>query len=180
VEVFEATTSGDTSKGTTPVDASGAWTKTLSGVSGGSHTYKGKAKDAAGNTSGFSNSRTVVVDKVKPQVSSTTPLAGTTGVGLGTNLTATFSEKMRASSINTTTFKLYRVKSDGTQTQITNVAVSLSSDGLKATLNPFGVQTPTLLLARNTKYKGVVTTGAMDLAGNALAQQKSWTFTTRS
>jgi len=180
VEVFEATTSGDTSKGTTPVDASGAWTKTLSGVSGGSHTYKGKAKDAAGNTSGFSNSRTVVVDKFKPQVSSTTPLAGTTGVGLGTNLTATFPEKMRASSINTTTFKLYRVKSDGTQTQITNVAVSLSSDGLKATLNPFGVQTPTLLLARNTKYKGVVTTGAMDLAGNALAQQKSWTFTTRS
>ena len=182
VEVFEATASGDTSKGTTPVDASGAWSKTLSGVSDGSHTYKARAKDAAGNASGFSNTRTVVVDKTKPIVSSTTPLAGTTGVGRSANLTATFSEKMRTSSINKDTFKLYRVNSDGTQTQITNVVVSLSSDGLKATLNPFGTQTgtqTTILLARNTKYKGVVTTGAMDLAGNSLAQQKSWTFTTK-
>ncbi|MDQ3862756.1 MAG: FG-GAP-like repeat-containing protein [Actinomycetota bacterium] len=178
VEVFEATASGDTSKGTTPVDAGGTWIKTLSGVSDGSHTYKAKAKDAAGNTSDFSNSRTVIVDTGKPQVSSTTPLAGATNVALGANLTATFSEKMRTSSINTSTFKLYRIKSDGTQTQVTDVVVSLSSDGLKATLNPFGAKTT--LLARNTKYKGVVTTGARDLAGNALAQQKSWTFKTRS
>jgi hypothetical protein len=41
-------------------------------------------------------------------------------------------------------------------------------------------------LAKNTKYKAVVTTGAKDLAGNALDQKatttgnqpKSWTFTT--
>jgi hypothetical protein len=120
------------------------------------------------------------VDTVKPQVSSTTPptpLAGSTNVGRGTNLTATFSEKMRTSSINTTTFKLFKVNSDGSQTQITDVVVSLSSDGLKATLNPFGAKTT--LLARNTKYKGVITTGTKDLAGNSLAQQKSWTFTTK-
>ena len=181
LEVFEATASGDTSKGTTQVDASGAWTKTISGVSDGSHTYKAKAKDPAENTSGFSNSRTVTVDTVKPQVSSTTPptpLAGSTNVGRGTNLTATFSEKMRTSSINTTTFKLFKVNSGGTQTQITDVVVSLSSaDGLTATLNPFGAKTT--LLARNTKYKGVITTGTKDLAGNSLAQQKSWTFTTK-
>jgi len=66
VEVFEATASGDISKGTTPVDASGAWTKTLSGVSDGSHTYKGKAKDAAGNVSGPSDPRTVKVDTAAP------------------------------------------------------------------------------------------------------------------
>ena len=57
------------------------------------------------------------------------------------------------------------------------MAVSLSSDGLKATLNPFG--TKMTLLARNTKYKGALTTGTKDLAGNSLAQQKSWTFTTK-
>ena len=179
--MFEATASGDISKGTTQVDASGAWSKTLSGVSDGSHTYKAKAKDAAENTSGFSNSRTVKVDTVKPQVSSTTPptpLAGSTNVGRGTNLTATFSEKMRTTSINTTTFKLFKVNSGGTQTQITDVVVSLSSaDGLTATLNPFGANTT--LLARNTKYKGVLTTGAKDLASNSLSQQKSWTFTTK-
>jgi Bacterial Ig-like domain len=98
-------------------------------------------------------------------------------VGRGTNLTATFSEKMMTSSIIKSTFKLFKVNSDGTQTQITDVVVSLSSDGLKATLNPFG--TKTTLLAKNTKYKGVISTGTKDLAGNSLAQQKSWTFTTK-
>jgi Bacterial Ig-like domain len=145
----------------------------------GSHTYKVKATDKAGNASAESNSRTVTVDITNPTVVSTTPLNGATNVGRGTNLTATFSEKMRTSSIITpaTTFKLFKVNSDGTQKQITDVVVSLSSDGLKATLNPFGAKTT--LLARNTKYKGVVTTGTKDLAGNSLAQQKSWTFTTK-
>jgi Bacterial Ig-like domain len=92
--------------------------------------------------------------------------------------TATFSEKMGASTVNTTTFKLFKVNADGTQTQITDVVVSLSSDGLTATLNPFGEKTT--LLARSTKYKGVITTGTKDLAGNSLAQQKSWSFTTKS
>jgi Bacterial Ig-like domain len=110
-------------------------------------------------------------------VNSTTP-SGTTPVARGTNLTATFSEKMEPSTVNTSTFKLFKVNSDGTQTQITDVVVSLSFDGLKATLDPFGAKTT--LLARSTKYKGVITTGTKDLAGNPLAQQKSWTFTTKS
>ena len=65
---------------------------------------------------------------------------------------------------------------------ITDVNVSSSTDGLKATLdssNPLGT---------NAKYKAVVTTGARDLAGNQLdqnptkagKQQKTWTFKTRS
>jgi hypothetical protein len=176
VEVFD----GATPKGTTPpVGSSGAWSMTLNGVGEGAHTYTAKATDVANNISGSSDPITVKVDTTKPTVIGTTPLNRGANVGLSTNLTATFSEKMRTTSISKTTFKLYKVNSDGTQTQITNVAVSLSPDGLKATLNPFGVQTPTLLLARNTKYKGVVTTGAKDLAGNSLAQQKSWTFTTK-
>jgi bacillolysin len=157
----------------------GSYSITTSALDDDQHSVTVKTTDAAGNTSGPSNSRTVTVDTAKPQISNTTPLAGTTNVARGTNLTATFSEKMTASSVNTTTFKLFKVNSDGTQTRITDVVVSLSANGLKATLNPFGVQTPTLLLARNTKYKGVVTTGAKDLAGNSLAQQKSWTFTTK-
>jgi hypothetical protein len=176
VEVFD----GATSKGTTPVNpTSGAWSKTLGDVRDDTHTYTAKATDAAGNTSGPSNSITVKVDTITPTAIDTTPPNRAISVARGTNLTVTFSEKMMASSVNVTTFKLFKVNSDGTQTRITDVVVSLSSNGLKATLNPFGVQTPTLLLARNTKYKGVVTTGARDLAGNALAQQKSWTFTTK-
>jgi alpha-tubulin suppressor-like RCC1 family protein/subtilisin family serine protease len=149
-----------------------------SGLSEGSHTFYVKAKDEAGQEDQSPAQRSFTVDTTQPMVNSTTPSV-TTSVGRGTNLTATFSEKMETSTVNTTTFKLYKVNTDGTQTQITDVAVSLSSaDGLTATLNPFGEKTT--LLARNTKYKGVITTGTKDLAGNPLAQQKSWTFTTKS
>jgi bacillolysin len=157
----------------------GSYSITTSALSDGPHSVTVKATDAAGNTSEPSNSITVKVDTINPTVIDTTPPNRAISVARGTNLTVTFSEKMMASSVNVTTFKLFKVNSDGTQTRITDVVVSLSSNGLKATLNPFGVQTPTLLLARNTKYKGVVTTGARDLAGNSLAQQKSWTFTTK-
>src|SRR5215213_6348567 len=58
VEVFE----GTTSKGTTQTNASGVWSKALSGVSEGAHIYTAKATDAAGNTSSASNARTVKVD----------------------------------------------------------------------------------------------------------------------
>jgi arylsulfatase A-like enzyme len=123
-----------------------------------------------------------------PRVTITSPAANATGVAPSANLTATFSEAMMSSSINTpaTTFKLLKVTSSGT-TQITNVSVSLSSDGLTATLNPFG--SSTTLLARGTKYKAVVSTGAKDMAGNQLdqdqtpsngLQQKAWTFTVRN
>ena len=173
IEVFE----GSTSKGTAPVDSSGAWSMTLSAVGEGAHTYTAKATDAANNTSESSNPVTVKVDTTKPTVTATTPLNRTTNVARGTNLTATFSEQMMTSFINGKTFKLFKVNADGTQTQITDVVVSLSSDGLTAKLNPFG--TTTTVLARNTKYKGVISTGTKDLAGNSLAQQKSWTFTTK-
>jgi Bacterial Ig-like domain len=125
--------------------------------------------------------------EVAPKVTTMAPSAGKIGVARNTNLTATFSEKMARTSITKSTFKLFKcpsTTSTSCTTQITNVTVSLSTDGLKATLNPFGTSS-TLLLA-NTKYKAVVTTGAKDLAGNALdqnstttgPQQKEWTFTT--
>ena len=123
-------------------------------------------------------------DTTSPKVTSTSPTANTTGVARSANLTATFSERMISSSINPTTFKLLKVNADGSTTQVTNVSVSLSTDGLKATLNPFG--NTTTLLARGTKYKAVVSTGAKDVAGNRLDQissttsldQKTWSFTT--
>jgi N-acetylglucosamine-6-sulfatase len=127
---------------------------------------------------------TTPTDTTSPRVTSTSPASNATGVAPSANVIATFSEKMMTSSINSTTFKLLKVNTDGSTTQITNVSVSLSTDGLKATLNPFG--TSTTLLARGTKYKAVVSTGAKDVLGNRLDQissttsldQKTWTFTT--
>jgi hypothetical protein len=123
-------------------------------------------------------------DTTSPRVTITSPKHTATGVAPSANLTATFSEKMDPLSITNSTFKLFKVNPDGTQTQITNVTVALSTDGLVATLDPFGTSTTTHL-ANGSKYKAVVTTGAKDLAGNRLdqnsslsgLQQKAWSFT---
>jgi hypothetical protein len=123
-------------------------------------------------------------DTTSPRVTITSPKHTATGVAPSSNLTATFSEKMDPLSITNSTFKLFKVNTDGSTTQITDVTVALSTDGLKATLNPFGTSTTTHL-ARDTKYKGVITTGAKDVAGNPLdqqpttagSQQKAWSFT---
>ena len=93
---------------------------------------------------------------------------------------------MTRSTLNSSTFKLFKVNSDGSTTQITNVTVSSTTDGLKATLNPFG--TSSTLLGANTTYRAVLTTGARDLAGNQLDQSptitgkqlKVWIFKTGS
>jgi N-acetylglucosamine-6-sulfatase len=147
---------------------------------------KGCVGDACRAAEGQSDTTTPPpssTDTTAPRVTSTSPVANATGVAPSANVIATFSEKMMASSINTQTFKLLKVTSSGT-TQITNVSVSLSTDGLTATLNPFATSTTTHL-ARGTKYKAVITTGARDVAGNQLdqnstlsgLQQKAWTFT---
>ncbi len=123
-------------------------------------------------------------DTTSPRVSNTSPQHKATGVSASTNLTATFSEKMMASSINTQTFKLFEINPDGSTTQITDVTVIPSTDGLEATLDPFGTSTTTHL-ANGTTYKAVISTGARDEAGNQLdqhptmtgLQQKAWSFT---
>ena len=142
-----------------------------------------RPQGAASDIGAFEVESTTIEDTTKPTVSAATPTG--TGIGRGTNVVATFSEKMDPASITKSTFQLFRVTSTGT-TQVTNVTVTPSSDGLKATLNPFG--TSTSLLAANTKYRAIVSTRVEDLAGNRLDQdptttgnqRKNWTFTTRS
>jgi Bacterial Ig-like domain len=121
------------------------------------------------------------VDVVNPPED---PAQGTEGVARNTDVTATFSERMDPDTLSTSTFKLFKVNKNGTTSRITPAPVNLSEDGLTATLNPFG--SSDTRLNKSTKYKAVVTTGAKDLAGNALDQdatklgnqQKVWYFTT--
>jgi hypothetical protein len=63
VELFD----GSVSKGFATAGAGGAWSKALSGVADGAHTYSAKASDNAGNVSPSSNTRTITVDTVKPE-----------------------------------------------------------------------------------------------------------------
>jgi Tol biopolymer transport system component len=124
-------------------------------------------------------------DTTAPKVDAVSPINRAKDVARGTDVTANFSEKMDPDSVSGATFKLYRVNPDGSTRQITNAPVTLSEEGLTATLDPFGGSTTRLL--PNTRYKAVVSIGAKDLAGNALDQNATkegnqsmkWTFTTR-
>ena len=126
-------------------------------------------------------------DTTPPKVMSTSPANDAKRIAPGVNVTATFTEAMDASTtdgdpstITGTTFKLDRLNSDGTTTKVT-AAVSYAAATKKAILNPAS----NLSLGRT--YKATVTTGAQDLAGNALDQNpkiagnqsKNWKFTVR-
>jgi hypothetical protein len=63
------------------VDLSGAWSATLPGVGEGSHTFKAKATDPAGNISGESNPQAVIVDTVRPAAPSTPDLKADSDTG---------------------------------------------------------------------------------------------------
>jgi len=170
VELFEGTTS--TGKTTKADSSSGAWSIDLSGVSEGAHTYSAKAKDAAGNTSSASNTVTVTVDKTAPMVKSVTPSDRATGVSPSTTATASFSEDMDPATLTTSTFTLTK---QGSATPIT-ATVSYDTTTKTATLKPSST------LAANTKYTATVKGGASgtkDKAGNALASNKVWSFTTK-
>jgi Bacterial Ig-like domain len=114
-------------------------------------------------------------DTLGPRVSSTVPATGATDlVGPFANAKANFSEDMRASTINGTTFNLFKQGS----TNKVGATVSYQANNDRAILNP------TNGLQRGATYKAVVTTSAMDNAGNRLdqnrslsgLQQKTWTF----
>ncbi|WP_318348965.1 Ig-like domain-containing protein [Aquipluma nitroreducens] len=128
------------------------------------------AKDAAGNaiasnyTWSFTTAPTAPVDVTPPTVISVLPTNNATNVGANTHPTVTFSEAMNTTTINTTSFTLKQGS--------TNVAGTVAYSGTSASF------TPSSALAANTVYTGTITTGAKDAAGNAIASNYTWSFTT--
>jgi hypothetical protein len=152
------------------------WQHTFSAA--GTYTVEARVKNGGDHISPSRLALDAVsleADTQAPTVSGVTPTGK--GIGRGTNVAATFSEAMDAATINRATFKLSKAGSTN------NVGAALSYDAAshKAVLDP------NKRLAAGTRYKAVVTTGAEDLAGNALDQdattagdqQKSWTFVTK-
>ena len=103
-------------------------------------------------------------DTISPLVSSSVPFNGATDVPVGNKLTVTFSEAMEPLTITTTTFSLKQ----GT----TVIEGTVDYTGVTA------VFTPDSDLAYSTSYTATITTAAEDLAGNALASDYVWSFTT--
>jgi hypothetical protein len=178
---YEPTTNIATLNPNVALQAGETYTAKIKGGSAG-------VKDLAGNPLAadkvWSFTTLPPPDTTPPSVTSTSPKHTATEVAPSVAITASFSEKMDPASITDSTFKLFKVKPDGSTTQITNVTVALSTDGLKATLDPFGTST-TKHLAKGTRYEAVITTEARDVAGNPLDQnssttglkQKTWYFT---
>lgn len=100
-------------------------------------------------------------DTTAPTVTATIPANSATGVLVNAPITATFSEAMNASSVSVTSFTLDH-----------GVTGTVSYSGTTATF------TPTSRLANLTIYTVTLTTAVKDAAGNALASNHVWTFTT--
>ena len=126
--------------------------------------------DAAGNAlaanTSWSFTTAAPADVTPPTIAGSTPANGATGVVTGTTPTVTFSEPMQNATITTTTFSLAPTAGGAA------VAGVVSISGNTATF------TPTAALATSTQYTATVTTGVRDVAGNALAANASWSFTT--
>jgi hypothetical protein len=101
-----------------------------------------------------------------------TPANLTTNVATNTTVKAAFNEAMNPTTINTTTFT---VRAGGLNGALVPGTVVYDVPTATATF------TPSSALAPSTAYVVTVTTGAKDLAGNALAAStvpNPWTFTT--
>src|SRR5439155_4461448 len=111
-------------------------------------------------------------DVTPPTVTSVTPASGATAVSIITSVTATFNEGMDATTIGTSTFELRNPANT-----LVPATVTYSSATRTATL------TPSAPLANFTVYTATVKGGATDprvkdVAGNALAANFTWSFTT--
>jgi hypothetical protein len=108
-------------------------------------------------------------DTTAPTVTDTSPDDGAAGVAVTADVTATFSEAMDPSTVGPGTFTLE------TGTTAVTATVTLDSTGKVAALNP-GAD-----LAANTTYTATIeggSSGVKDVAGNALASEETWSFTT--
>ena len=113
---------------------------------------------------GDQNSKPVASDTTAPQVGSTSPVNGATSVATGSSVAVTFSEAVSPASVTPTTFTL--------KNGATSVPGAVSVSGSTSTFQPSAA------LLNGTAYTATVTTGVKDLAGNGMAADYSWTFTT--
>ena len=126
-------------------------------------------KDESGNTlaSNYTWSFTTAgngVDVAAPTISTVAPANNATAIAVTSKPAVTFSEEMNPATITTTTFTLKQ----GT----TAVAGTVAYAGTTATFSP------TVALTAGLVYTGTITTGAKDAAGNAIASNYTWSFTT--
>jgi hypothetical protein len=108
-----------------------------------------------------------ILDVTTPTVTLVTPADAAIDVPINDTLTATFIEAMVPSTLTTTTFRLI---APGATPVTGTVAYDAASH--------IATYAPASNLAPSTTYTAMITTGVKDLAGNALAGDFIWSFTT--
>jgi hypothetical protein len=128
-------------------------------------TYKGKLKasNGLGNDFTFTIGMGTVIDTTPPSIASTNPTTGDTNMPINITVSATFSETIDPSTINTNSFTL----SNGVQGTVT-----ISDQTISFKANSY--------LPSNLTLAATIKAGAKDLAGNTMTSPYSWIFTTGS
>jgi hypothetical protein len=116
--------------------------------------------------------RVVLPDTRAPEISSVSPSDGAPDVAPGASVSATFDEPMDAASLDGTTFEL---RAPGGAAVAADVTYNASTRTARLT--------PRSALARSTNYTatvqgGLLGPGARDRAGNRMAEDRTWSFTT--
>ena len=111
-------------------------------------------------------------DVTAPLITTVSPTNGATGISTGTAISATFNEAMDPASVTSSTIELRNASNT-----LIPATVTYNASSLTATI------TPSSQLATSTVYTVVIIAGASgvkDAAGNPLAANYSWSFTTAS
>ncbi|MBK9255045.1 MAG: Ig-like domain-containing protein [Saprospiraceae bacterium] len=134
-------------------------------------TYTATITNGVKNVAGTSMTNNYVwtfntENAVAPTVISTDPVNNATNVSLNKTITATFSVQMDPSTINNSTFTLFR----GT----TQVAGTVTYSGTTASFDP------TVNLMPGAIYTATITTGAKNSSGTSMTNNYVWTFSTEA
>ena len=150
----------------TPLAASTTYTATIKGGPGGVLELGGNALPADFQWT-FTTS---VPDTTAPSITSTSPTNGSTEVPSVVAVTATFSEPMNAATVSASTFEL-RDSTGGVvpSTVAHDAAQNRASLASASALAPLETYTATVRGGSS---------GVLDLGGNGLAGDVTWTFTT--
>jgi alpha-tubulin suppressor-like RCC1 family protein len=169
-QIFQAAASGGTAPYTYQWTTSGTGNSDTNSCSityadPGNDTVTLTVTDSRGASSSVSWTVTVT-DATAPVVSTTFPADTVEGIALNSAVSAIFNESMDQTTLTEATFTLtYGVGP-------TSVSGTVSKTTTTATFMPDAPLLP------NTGYTATITTGAKDQAGNSLAVNKTWTFTT--
>ncbi|MDZ7801088.1 MAG: ice-binding family protein [Trueperaceae bacterium] len=106
-------------------------------------------------------------DTTAPVVTSLTPVAGATGVATNTRVVLAFDELMNPATLSSSDFTL---AGGGSSSVAGDLAYDEDTDSL--------VFTPSSVLDASTEYTATLTPGIEDVAGNTLADDVEWSFTT--